>query len=295
MNESRVAGRQAGDQIRVGLIGQGIGHSRTPGMHMAEGRVHGLEYRYDLLDTAEMDRPRIDDLLERAEAEGYRGLNITHPFKQATIAQLDHLSEEAAAIGAVNTVIFEKRRRLGHNTDYWGFRRSLEVALPDANRSRVLLLGAGGAGGAAAKALLDVGVDHLEIYDISTDLASRLSKALGEHRGRDRVCPCLGLENAARHATGIVNATPVGMAGHPGTPLPTDCLQPHQWIADIIYFPLETELLAQARARGCETMDGSAMAVLQAARAFELFTGRKANHIRMRATFDSFGQGGVAP
>ena len=132
--------------LRLGLVGRGIQLSRTPAMHEAEAAAQGLSCRYDLLDT---DAGTADDLagiLTRAEAEGYAGLNVTYPYKQAVMAHLDGVSEAADRIGAVNTVVFRDGRRFGHNTDYWGFSESVRQGLRGAAMERVLLVGAGGAG-----------------------------------------------------------------------------------------------------------------------------------------------------
>ncbi|GAA6187816.1 shikimate dehydrogenase [Litorivita sp. NS0012-18] len=271
-------------QVRVGLAGRGIQLSRTPAMHIAEGRAHGLDYRYDLLDPDAMEgAPSLRQIIETAEAEGFAGLNVTFPFKREVIALLDDLSSAAQKVGAVNTVVFANGKRRGHNTDFWGFAESLRRGLPDAPRACALLLGAGGAGGAVAHALRDVGVADLMIFDQSAEAAGNLADAVGGRAVSD-------LEAAARMADGIVNATPMGMAKLPGTAIDTALLAPRHWVADIVYFPRETALLAHARAKGCRVLDGSGMAVFQAVRAFELFTGLQPDAARMRATFETLNE-----
>ena len=280
-----------GSSLRVGLIGHGIQLSRTPKMHTTEGALLGLDYRYDLIDINQMrGDPEIAELLNSAQRDGYRGVNVTHPFKQAALEHLDHLSDAARAVGAVNTVVFQDGQRFGHNTDYWGFSEAFRQQLTDATRDRVLLMGAGGAGGAVANALLDNGVAHLAIFDPSTDAMTSLVRRLMDRVGTDRVSAAKDLVREIETADGLVNASPVGMASLPGSPVPSGLLQARHWVADIIYFPLETELLATARACGCQTMNGSGMAVFQAVRAFELFTGIKPDPKRMRATFNAFTQ-----
>lgn len=280
--------QRAGD-IRVGLIGHGIQLSRTPKMHIEEGRAQGLNYRYDLIDTEGLEaEPCIQDLLGQVEAAGYAGVNVTHPFKQAVAAHQDSLSQAAKAVRAVNTVVFRDGKRFGHNTDYWGFAEAFRRSMGDAAKSKVLLLGAGGAGGAVANALIDCGVGQLMIFDPNSQAANRLAADLSQRTTADRALAVASAEEAAGQADGIVNASAVGMTSHPGCPLDPQVLQPQMWVADIIYFPLETQLLAAARARGCRTMNGSGMAVFQAVRAFELFTGVQPDSDRMRATFDAF-------
>ncbi len=277
--------------FRIGLIGDGIALSRTPRMHVEAATAAGLELRYDLIDTAGQ-QSSIGALLDRVEAEGYHGVNVTHPFKQAVLPHLHALSDAARAIGAVNTVVFRNGRRIGHNTDCLGFAEAFRRTLADAARAQVLLLGTGGAGAAVARALLDLDVGTLFLYDTHAAAAQRLADTLAQQGGAARVRRVDSPDEVLGRVCGLVNATPVGMAAHPGSPVPPAALRPTLWVADIIYFPLETALLRAARARGCRCMDGSGMAVFQAVHAFELFTGRRPDPDGMRATFDAFGAPG---
>lgn len=272
-----------GADLHVGLIGKGIQLSRTPAMHVAEARASGFSLRYDLIDPDEMDppEPTLAAMLARVEAAGFAGVNVTYPYKQAVIALLDEVSDEARRVGAVNTIVFTDGRRHGHNTDCWGFAESLRRGLPNAPLGKVLQLGAGGAGGAVAHALKRLGVDRLLIGDVNRAAAERLAAATGAEATDD-------LADAACVADGIVNTTPMGMAKLPGTAIAPDLLTPRHWVADIVYIPRDTELLRAARARGCRTLDGAGMAVFQAVRAFECFTGRRPDPDRMRATFEAF-------
>ncbi|SDT97532.1 shikimate dehydrogenase [Stappia sp. ES.058] len=271
--------------LRMGLIGRGIQLSRTPAMHEAEAAAQGLTCRYDLIDTDAGTTDELSDILAWAEDEDFAGLNVTYPYKQAVIPHLHHLSDAARRVGAVNTVVFRGGERFGHNTDFWGFGENLRTGLAGAPLDDVLLIGAGGAGGALAHALNDMAVGRIRIADTRDGAAAALAHDVGP-----RAEPVGDLAGAAASATGIVNATPVGMAKLPGTPIDTGLLEPRHWVADIIYFPLETELLRCARALGCRTLDGEGMAVLQAVRAFQLFTGRPAEQSRMRATFRLLGE-----
>ena len=269
--------------VLVGLLGSGIGASRTPRMHMAEGAAMGIPCEYRLLDTDDTTGPvDIDALFDRLAALGYNGINVTFPYKQAVIPHLSAIADSARVVGAVNTVLFRDGQPVGENTDYWGFRESLRTGLPDAPRDHVLLIGAGGAGGAVASALLDEGTGHLMIADTDTARAQELASRFG-----DRATVVTDLAKAAAKADGIVNATPVGMAKLPGMPIPGALIEPRHWVGDIVYFPLETELLAHARAKGCRVLPGSGMALYQAVRAFELFTGCKPDPQRMWAAFEA--------
>ncbi|MFZ7091125.1 shikimate dehydrogenase [Primorskyibacter sp. 2E233] len=268
--------------VQVGLIGHGIQLSRTPAMHVQAGRAIGLDYRYDLIDPEQMDSPpTLPQMLGKAEASGFAGLNITFPYKKAVMQHLDVLSDAARKVGAVNTVVFRDGKRFGHNTDFWGFAEGMRQGLPKADMDCVLLLGAGGAGGAVAHALKDMGVRNLLIHDISPEGAQELAGQTGGRVATD-------LETAAAQANGIVNATPMGMAKLPGTAIPTSMIRADQWVADIVYFPIETQLLREAKAKGCLVMNGGSMALYQAVRAFQLFTGQTPDVDVMRATFSAF-------
>ncbi|MCB5199061.1 shikimate dehydrogenase [Loktanella sp. TSTF-M6] len=275
--------------VRVGLVGNGIQESRTPAMHVAEGLSQGLDYRYDLIDPEQLETGgNLPDIVAHAEAAGFSGLNITFPYKQAVIALTDELSEAARKVGAVNTLVFRDGKRFGHNTDFWGFAEGMRNGLPDVKLDRILLIGAGGAGGALAFALQDLGVTELMIVDSRADAASALADRVNTLTGTKTAHVVDDVAKCAASANGIVNATPMGMAKLPGTPIDTALLTPDHWVAEIVYFPLETEFLRIAIAKGCRTLDGSRMAVFQAVRAFQLFTGRDADAARMMATFKGF-------
>jgi shikimate dehydrogenase len=276
--------------VVVGLVGKDIQLSRTPAMHEAEGRAQGLDYNYRLIDTERMraSPPSLAELLRQAEQSGFAGVNVTYPYKLAALPLVDELSANAAATGSVNTVVFKDGRRIGHNTDLWGFRESFRERLSDVALGTVLLLGAGGAGAAVAQALIQIGVQNLLVRDTdesrSEVLVARLTKQFGAGRG----LVVSDVADAASQCDGIVNATPVGMSKIPSTPIPPEILHSGLWVVDIVYFRLETEFLEAARAIGCRTMNGEGMAVFQAVRAFELFTGLKPNTQRMRAAFEAW-------
>lgn len=273
--------------LRSGLIGRAILASRSPWLHEQEGREQGLELTYELFDFTDrgLDDAELGPLLRRLADEGFCGVNVTFPFKQAVIALLDELADCAATVGAVNTVAMRSGRLIGYNTDKTGFQDSLAEGLPGAALERVLQLGAGGAGAAVANALLSLGVRQLEIADVDLGRAGELAGRLCANHGAGRAVArdIAALDTSA--IDGIVNTTPMGMASKPGMAIAPALIAPHHWVADIVYFPLETELLRTARERGCRVLDGSGMVIGQAAMAFEIFTGHKADRQRMRRTF----------
>ena len=275
--------------VLAGLIGAGIQASRTPALHEHEGDAQGMRYLYRLidLDALKLDSGALPDLLKAAERMDFTGLNITFPCKQAIIPLLDELSPEARGIGAVNTVVLKDGKRIGHNTDCLGFAEGFRRGLGDVARQRVVQMGAGGAGAAVAHALLAEGVQTLSIFDVEVSRAEALANNLNQHFGASRARAGHDLASAMADADGLVNTTPMGMAKLPGMPVPVELLRGELWVAEIVYFPLETELLRSARALGCRTLDGGNMAVFQAVKAFELFSGVAPDAQRMLAHFQS--------
>jgi shikimate dehydrogenase len=267
-------------KLLVGLIGAGIQRSLSPALQEEEARQNGLRLHYQLIDIAATGVEVLPELIRAVRIIQFAGLNITFPCKQAVIPLLDELSDEARAIGAVNTVVRQGDRLVGYNTDAsgwaWGFRR----ALPKADLSRVVLLGAGGAGAAVGYAALGLGVSDLLIFDADPSRAAALASRLGSQASSVK-----DLKAAIGSSAGLIHCTPIGMAGHPGMPLDAAWLRPSMWLSEIVYVPLETELLKAARRIGCATADGGHMNVGQAIRGFKLFTGRDADAARMDAHF----------
>jgi shikimate dehydrogenase len=281
--------RDADGATLAGLIGRGIRESRTPGMHEAEGARLGLRYRYRLLDFDQLhlDDGALGELVRAAPEAGFAGLNVTHPFKEHVLASLDTLSPEADAIGAVNTVVLRGGRRVGHNTDSFGFSESFRRSMSGASLDDVVLVGAGGAGMAVAHALLRLGARHLTIVDIVPAKAAALCSKLAPTFGAERLHIAREVDAAIRETSGVVNASPMGMAKYPGLPIPVASLRPDLWIADIVYFPAETPLLRAAREAGCRTLAGTGMAIFQAVKAFELITAVAPDADEMARHFDS--------
>jgi shikimate dehydrogenase len=271
----------------AGLIGAGIQASRTPPMHEREGAEQGVRYIYKLIDIDKLGAgpETLPELLLAANRMGFNGLNVTYPCKQAIIPLLDELSDDARELGAVNTVVFKDGRSHGHNTDWWGFAEGFRRGLPNVKRDHAVQLGAGGAGAAVAHAALTLGVGQLTIFDMDSTRAAGLAAELSARFGQGRAVAGTDLAKSVAEAYGLIHCTPTGMAKLPGLPLPAELLHPALWVAEIVYFPLETELLRVARELGCQTLDGGGMAVFQAVRAFQLITGIEPDAERMRRHF----------
>ena len=274
-------------RVLVGLIGGNIMKSLSPALHHDAFDAAGIDGFYHLMDVDQLPDRSLKQLLDAARTAGFAGTNVTFPFKQEVMALLDAIDDEARQIGAINTVTFgPDGRTTGYNTDRRGFRLSFEEGLGKAaaDGKTVVQVGAGGAGRAVAFALMDLGVANLVLHDRDPKQSQTLLADLATHydAGRCRISTDLAAEVAA--ADGVTNATPVGMHGIPGNPVPAP-LHKGQWAADCIYSPIETAFIKAAAAKGARVLTGGGMCVHQAAEAFRLFTGIEPDTARMHRTF----------
>lgn len=279
-----------GERLLIGLIGANIMKSLAPALHEDACRALGMTGHYHLMDVDRLPGRTLPQLLGAVVAAGFAGVNVTYPFKQTILPLLDDVAPGARQTGAVNTVIIDREsgRTTGHNTDRSGFRMAFEDGMgrDTANGRNVVLVGAGGAGSAAAFALMDLHVARLAVNDVDPRRAAALVAELQRHFGEARARVAGDPEAELAAADGIVNATPVGMLGLPGvSSVPLDLVETRHWVADVIYTPVETPLIRAATARDCRTLTGAGMAVHQAVDAFRLFTGREADARRMHRTF----------
>jgi shikimate dehydrogenase len=246
-----------------GLLGNPVGHSLSPPMHEAAYRALGMDARYVTFEPAPDDLPAA---IEGASALGIAGLNVTIPFKERALDLVDP-DPLAARIGAVNTI--DIASKTGYNTDAAGVTRAFaehDVALDGV----AVVVGAGGAGRAAAFALADVGM-QVHIANRTVERAETLAAAVPGASGH-------GLESLPDllpDASVLVNATSVGMESAE-TPVPASLLHADLAVLDAVYRPLETRLLRDAREAGATTVDGAWMLLYQGVEAFERWTGRAA-------------------
>jgi len=262
--------------------------SLSPALHADAFAAAGIDGYYHLMDVEILRGRSLAQLLDAAKTAGFAGTNVTFPFKQDVLGLLDELDPEAAQIGALNCVtIAPDGRTKGYNTDRIGFRRNFESNLgrASAEGASAVLVGAGGAGRAVGFALMDLGVADLAIYDRNDAQMNSLVADLRRYFGDVRCRPVDDLVRDVAAADGVVNATPVGMLGMPGNPVPVEALGPDQWAADVIYTPLETAFIKAAAARGARVLTGGGMCVYQAVEAFRLFSGVTPDVERMHRTF----------
>jgi shikimate dehydrogenase len=267
----------------TGLIGAPIAHSASPAMHEQAAQQLGVRCHYHLIEVAGAGATELRGLLDGVRRLGFAGVNVTYPYKEAVLDLLDDISPDAAAIGAVNTVVVRDNRLIGYNTDTTGFARAAINLVADSAQECVAVIGAGGVGKAIAFALAKLGIAEVRIFDADRAKAEQLALRL---RPRSRANAVDTVEAAVHRATGLVNATPVGMLPSRQSPVAEALLHRGLWVADAVYHPLWTPLLLAAKATGARVMTGRELAIYQAADAFELFTGIAASTAVMGEAFD---------
>lgn len=258
--------------IRLGLIGDNIKQSKAPVLHRVAGQLCGLDVSYDRLIPAELGQS-FDGVFEHCRLNGYRGINITYPYKEQAVALLHAADPHVTAMGACNTVLFEEAGPRGLNTDYTGFIAAFRAAIPDRTPGIVAMAGAGGVGKAIGFALASLKASALRSFDLDRSKCDALADALAAAAPEMNVSVAETIEEAVDGADGLVNCTPVGMVGYPGTPIPKSLLADQRWACDAVYTPADTEFLMDARSRGLETIGGFELFFHQGIDAFRLFTG----------------------
>lgn len=271
-------------RVLLGLIGFPIAHSATPTTQEAAARAAGIEAHYHLIEVAGAGREDLAAMLDGIRRLGFSGINVTYPYKEAVMPLLDGLSEQAAAMGAVNTIVVDDGRLIGHNTDASGFATAYRRLGRQDGDKPVAIIGTGGVGKAIAFALAGCGVTRLRLCDVDRSRAEALAGLLGT---RASVEIAASAEAAAEGAAGIVNGTPVGMLPDRGIPIEPSAIQASQWVADAVYHPLWTPLLKAAQKAGATVMTGRELSIHQAVDAFRLFTGLEASEAVIGAAFDS--------
>lgn len=272
-----------------GLLGAGVGYSLSPALHEAEAQALGFPLVYRIVDTdlLQASTAEIRSLIRHAAMLGFAGLNVTYPHKQLVLDAMDELDPVAASLGSVNTIVFDGGRSVGHNTDCVGFGAGLDTGLPGADLSQVTQFGCGGAGAATARALLQRGTTRLDLVDPDPQRRRGLARHLTQDFPDCEIETWSPEDSSKAVATtrGVLNATPLGSPNAPGSPVDRSDLRPGMWVADIVYSPIETQLLRDAAAAGATTLDGGRMLVHQAAHSFELFHGVHPEVQRMREHF----------
>ena len=261
-----------GGPIRLGLIGGNIAASRSPDLHRLCGAAVGLDVSYDLLVPAAMGKS-FEAVFETCRQTGMRGVNVTYPYKQQVRAMVRVPDPEVAKLGSINTVVFAPDGPLGYNTDYTGFMAAYRVAFGSTAPGRVGVIGTGGVGRAIAFALLELGASELRLFDVEPQRAAELARALQTVQSPCAIRVVETIADAVGTAQGMVNCTPIGMVGHPGSPVPQALLGTQDWAFDAVYTPVDTEFLEAAGRAGVKVMSGYELFFHQGIEAFRLFTG----------------------
>lgn len=262
----------SGEILRLGLIGDNIAASRAPELHVRAGRLEGRTVTYERL----VPGARGEDFartFEAARRAGFRGVNVTYPYKEAVVPLLRAADPRVAVLGAANTVLFEPAGPKGFNTDWSGFVAAYRVRFAARRAGRVCLVGAGGIGKAVAFGLLEFAPQALVLHDRDGARAEALARSLRTAAPGLEVTVSGDVAEASRDAEGIVNCTPLGMTGHPGSPVPPHCLDGPGWAFDAVYTPARTQFLKDAARAGRTCLPGTELFFHQGLHAAELFLG----------------------
>ncbi|QCK87909.1 shikimate dehydrogenase [Phreatobacter aquaticus] len=268
--------------VRLGLIGDKIARSRSPDLHRLAGQLCGLNVTYDRLIPPERGQS-FDQVFDHCRDTGYRGVNVTYPYKETVVRRLGTLPPALQQLGACNTVVFGEGLPTGANTDSTGFARGFRTRFPGAQPGIVAMAGTGGVGKAIAFALASLGASELRLCDPDSDKAQGLAQALKPLSDTMRIVIAPDMQSASEGADGLVNATPLGMDGVGGNAVPTSALAGRHWAFDAVYTPEETAFLIEARASGLAIMSGFELFLFQGIDAFAIFTGEQIDAEALRA------------
>jgi shikimate dehydrogenase len=260
--------------LRLGLVGDNIAQSRAPMLHRLAGELAGIDVSYDLLVPRDLGLD-FDAVVARCREAGMRGLNITYPYKQRVMAHLTRCEEPVKRLGASNTIVFADGGVEGYNTDHSGFVAAYRAVFSDTPPGVVAQFGAGGVGRAVAFGLAALGVDEIRLIETDIAKAQSLAEALSGTGGAAPVASVSGDAAACVGVDAVINCTPVGMTGMPGTPVPAECLAGIRWAFEAVYTPMETTFKTDAEAAGAKVVSGFDLFFHQGIHAFEIFTGRK--------------------
>lgn len=259
--------------IQLGLIGSGISRSSAPRLHIFLGQLYGLPVDYQRIDSSEIPGFDFAAALQRCADAGYRGVNVTHPFKEDARQRVQIADPSVARIGAINTVTFDAGGWQGTNTDYTGFAQAFRNRFGDAAPGTVVIAGAGGVSKAMGFALGQLGATGIQLFDVIAERAVELAAALTAAGIAASAVDAASFPDAVKAADGLINGTPIGMWKSPGTPFPESAVGGQRWAFDAVYTPLETEFLKDARAHGLDILSGYDLFLFQGFDAFTVFTG----------------------
>ncbi|PAU74901.1 shikimate dehydrogenase family protein [Halomonas salipaludis] len=257
--------------MKLGLIGKAIMNSSSPDLHVRLGQLTGIPASYDLFDANEQPIDSLASQVDEVRAAGYRGVNVTFPWKEEAVRLATRPTEGARMIGAANTLVFDAGEIVAENTDFTGFISGYRATLGERAPGRVLLLGTGGVGKAAAFALGKLGASEVILMDLDAAKSRQLADELAAQGFNASIIGRDELAATVPRCDGLVNCTPIGHEKSPGCPLPKALVAAHHWIFDAVYVPAVTEFVAAAQAAGASVMSGVSLFVFQGVDAFKLF------------------------
>lgn len=257
--------------MKLGLIGKAIMNSSSPDLHVRLGQLTGIPTTYDLFDANEQPIKSLAKQVDKVIAAGYRGVNVTFPWKETAVGLASRLSTGAKMVGAANTLVFENGEIIAENTDFTGFMSGFRATLDERKPGRVLLMGTGGVGKAVAFGLGQLGASEVILMDLDDAKSRQLAKELQQHGFTASIITAAQLADTVPHCDGLVNCTPIGHEKSPGCPLPAELVQAHHWIFDAVYVPAVTEFISAAKQAGAAVVSGVSLFVYQGVDAFKLF------------------------
>ncbi|ODT88225.1 shikimate dehydrogenase [Phenylobacterium sp. SCN 70-31] len=263
--------RITGKTVVAGVVGRPVAHSLSPALHNAWLKAAGIDGVYVPFAP---DAHGFERLVHGFRGGAIRGVNVTLPFKEEALRLADRVSDAARDAAAANVLLFEPDGRIvADNTDGFGLLKAFEVQAPQwsADRGPVTVVGAGGAARGAVAALIRAGAPKVFVVNRTLARAEAIAHALG---AKVRPLPLPHAAGALRDSTAVVNATSAGLAAEGALDLPLDATPDGCVVMDMVYKPLETPVLAQARALGRPVVDGLEMLIRQAEPSFEAFFGR---------------------
>ncbi|MBB4952203.1 shikimate dehydrogenase [Agrobacterium vitis] len=272
----------SGQVIRLGLIGDNIAASQSPRLHRLAGQLCGLDVSYERLVPPQRGED-FETTFQWCRDQGFTGLNITYPYKERVVPLLQVPDAAIAAVGACNTVLFETTPPTGFNTDFTGFVGAFQQSFGlDTKPGVVAMVGAGGVGKAVAFGLAKLGCTHLRIFDRDSAKADGLAAAL--KTGTTGMCVEVTstVEDATHGADGLVNCTPLGMEGYPGSSVPEPLIPGKKWAFDAVYTPVDTQFLQACAKANIAILSGYELFFHQGVDAFRIFTGVSVDQQRLR-------------
>ena len=269
--------------LKLGLIGDNIAASRAPDLHRIAGRLNNMDVQYDRLIPKELNQT-FDQIFENCRDNGYQALNITYPYKEHVVSKVEIDDPMVRSIAAVNTVVFQGTSTKAFNTDYTGFIAAYEQVRAGAKPGVCCLVGTGGVGRALAFGLVKLGADEIRLFDRDSAKAQQLAYDLNALDPQTVVTAVDDLDVATANCDGLLNGTPLGMVGYPGSAFEPKTIANAAWVFDAVYTPIETMFLQSAKATGAQIISGYELFFFQGVHAWHHFTGLDVNTQKLRAT-----------